>query len=398
MPLEVLCEILGYLTPRLGPSETRRLGTSNRRGDSMRNELSLSTLLTRERDRRSHKRLHSRALVSGFCKTAAVFYMVCCHQYQQRGSSGNGDCQDQYINDHHRIFTSSPSYPIDEDNEYCQRTTPSPSSSSKVPKRYTPTRHPVAPSPPNLQPTISRLPLPCHQMRSSTTTHVVQAPRLAFCLPMETPKASQSTPQTSTRHFSPALSSDAEKNGWPIHVSNQRSEALNFADNFFDLSIMNLAIFFSPNQGLDGAKEIYRILKPGGVGLVNCWEYIPWLIPFQSAYELVRAKKIPTGPLAVWHDGQHLQKVMRDAGFKQEDMKMERHEAWLEVKRQDLREWAEKIWAYMAGVAGWVEGDEEKWDQAVDTLTESLLVQPGTEITDDVVKMMGSQWVVVAKK
>ncbi|KAH6910484.1 S-adenosyl-L-methionine-dependent methyltransferase [Coprinopsis sp. MPI-PUGE-AT-0042] len=198
--------------------------------------------------------------------------------------------------------------------------------------------------------------------------------------------------------FLSALSSDAEKNGWPIHVSNQRSEALDFADNFFDLSIMNLAIFFSPNQGLDGAKEIYRILKPGGVGLVNCWEHIPWLIPFQSAYELVRAKKIPTGPLAVWHDGQHLQKVMRDAGFKQEDMKMERHEAWLEVKRQDLREWAEKIWAYMAGVAGWVEGDEEKWDQAVDTLTESLLVQPGTEITDDVVKMKGSQWVVVAKK
>ena len=47
---------------------------------------------------------------------------------------------------------------------------------------------------------------------------------------------------------------------------------------------------------------------------------------------------------------------------------------------------------------GWFDGDEGTWDQAVDKLVELLLVQPGTTVDGDEVRMKASQWVVVAQK
>ncbi|KAH6887161.1 S-adenosyl-L-methionine-dependent methyltransferase, partial [Coprinopsis sp. MPI-PUGE-AT-0042] len=123
-----------------------------------------------------------------------------------------------------------------------------------------------------------------------------------------------------------ALSAKAEQNGWPIQVSNQKMQALNFADEFFDLSVMNLAIFFSPNAGLDGAKEIYRTLKPGGTAVVNCWEGNAWIVPSQLTHEKMRPGKAFPLPTVQWFDGKHIQKVMLDAGFKEDDLKVERSE------------------------------------------------------------------------
>jgi ubiquinone/menaquinone biosynthesis C-methylase UbiE len=67
--------------------------------------------------------------------------------------------------------------------------------------------------------------------------------------------------------FLDALQSDVEKNSWPIEVSNQKSESLSFPDNYFTHSINNIGIFFTTSTGLDGAKEIYRTLQPGGTAV-----------------------------------------------------------------------------------------------------------------------------------
>lgn len=198
--------------------------------------------------------------------------------------------------------------------------------------------------------------------------------------------------------FLAALSSKAEKNGWPVHVSNQKMQALSFEDNFFDVSVMNLAIFFSPNSGLDGAKEIYRTLKPGGVAVVNCWEDNAWIIPSQVTHEKMRPGKGFNLPAAEWADGKHIKKIMVEAGFKENGMKVDRSEAWAEVNKDGLRDWVEKIWSYMGGIAGWLENDEDTWDKALDTFIDSLLAQPGTKVEGDEVKIKGSQWVVVARK
>ena len=198
--------------------------------------------------------------------------------------------------------------------------------------------------------------------------------------------------------FISALSNTVAEHNWPVSVSNQKSEALSFADNTFTHSLTNIAIFFTSSAGLDGAKEIYRTLQPGGIAVVNCWAHVTWLFPVKTVHETIRpGKPFPT-PVVAWHDGQHIQKVMRDAGFKEEDMKIERSDAWAVVKRDGLREWAEKSWAYLGGIAGWFDGDEETWDQAVDKLVDLLLVQPGTTFEGDEVKMKASQWVVVARK
>lgn len=88
---------------------------------------------------------------------------------------------------------------------------------------------------------------------------------------------------------------------------------------------------------------------------------------------------------------------MKEAGFKQENVSVETSEAW--AKTSDLRDWAEKSWAFLGGVAGgWREGDEEKWDQAVDTMVEALMEQEGTKKVGDEVWMRASQWVVIATK
>ncbi|KAH6910467.1 hypothetical protein BKA70DRAFT_1424132 [Coprinopsis sp. MPI-PUGE-AT-0042] len=84
--------------------------------------------------------------------------------------------------------------------------------------------------------------------------------------------------------FISVLSSQVKENNWPIEVTNQKSEALSFSDDYFDLSAMNLGIFFTSNAGLDGAKEIYRTLKPGGTAVVNCWGNIIWLIPIKLTH------------------------------------------------------------------------------------------------------------------
>ena len=198
--------------------------------------------------------------------------------------------------------------------------------------------------------------------------------------------------------FLSALTHTSESNSWPIEVRNEKSEALSFVDNTFTHSITNIAIFFTSSAGLDGTKEIYRTLQPGGTAVVNCWAHVTWLAPIKAVHEYIRpGKPFPT-PIVPWYDGQYIQKVMREAGFEEENMKIERSDAWAVVNREDVREWAEKTWAYLGGIAGWFEGDEAMWDQAVDKLVELLLVQQGTVVDGDEVRMKASQWVVIAKK
>ncbi|KAJ8112767.1 hypothetical protein OPT61_g4940 [Boeremia exigua] len=198
--------------------------------------------------------------------------------------------------------------------------------------------------------------------------------------------------------FLSALEDAAKEHAWPVSVTNQRSETLNFPDSTFTHSLTNIAIFFTSSAGLDGAKEIYRTLQPGGIAVVNCWAHVTWFVPVRTVHETIRpGKPFPT-PVVAWHDGQQIQKVMQEAGFKEEDIRAETSDAWAVVKKEGLREWAEKSWAYLGGIAGWFEDDEKTWDQAVDKLVELLLVQPGTVVEGEEVRMKASQWVLVAKK
>jgi SAM-dependent methyltransferase len=198
--------------------------------------------------------------------------------------------------------------------------------------------------------------------------------------------------------FLDVLRTDAAQHAWPIAVTSQKSETTSFPADTFDYSITNVALFFTSNAGLDGAREIHRTLKPGGTAVANCWRHITWLMPIMAVHKATRPGKPWPTPVVLWNDGQQIQKVMREAGFREEDVRLESSEAWVKVPKAELRTWAEKAWSYLGGVGGWSDGDEDKWDEAVDLLTKLLLEQPGTKIEGDEVWMKASQWVVIAKK
>ncbi|KAF2787478.1 hypothetical protein K505DRAFT_223888, partial [Melanomma pulvis-pyrius CBS 109.77] len=122
------------------------------------------------------------------------------------------------------------------------------------------------------------------------------------------------------------LQEDATANSWPIEVSNQRSEALSFPDNYFTHSITNIGIFFTTSAGLDGAKEIHRTLKPGGTAIVNCWGHVTWFLPMKTVHDTLRPGKPFPAPTINWSDGQQIRKIMLEAGFAKDHLRVEQSE------------------------------------------------------------------------
>jgi SAM-dependent methyltransferase len=196
--------------------------------------------------------------------------------------------------------------------------------------------------------------------------------------------------------FIAAISSTAKEHEWPVQVTNQKLQDLSFSNDFFDLSVTNLAIFFAPEEG---TKQIYRTLKPGGTAVVNCWGYVAGVVPAQVTHEKMRPGKPFPIPGIDWSDGTKLQEIMIGAGFNKENMRLEKSEGYVELDGEDaLREYVEKTWSFMGGVAGWLANDHETWDDAIDTFIASLRLQPGMEVVGDKYRLKGTQWVVVAKK
>ncbi|OAL46721.1 hypothetical protein IQ07DRAFT_469677, partial [Pyrenochaeta sp. DS3sAY3a] len=126
--------------------------------------------------------------------------------------------------------------------------------------------------------------------------------------------------------FLDALQADVLAHSWPVDVSNQRAEALSFPDAYFSHSITNIGIFFTTGGGLDGTREVYRTLQPGGVAVLNCWETLTWLLPFKQVHEVLRPGKPYPAPPILWNDGVQIQKVVREAGFLAEKTRVERSE------------------------------------------------------------------------
>ncbi|KAK7181331.1 hypothetical protein DPSP01_007390 [Paraphaeosphaeria sporulosa] len=198
--------------------------------------------------------------------------------------------------------------------------------------------------------------------------------------------------------FLDVLSEDAARNSWPVEASNQRSEKTNFADAFFDYDITNIGVIFWTGGGADGVKEVYRTLKPGGTALINCWQSITWMLPIFLVHKQFRGDAAFPAPPVNWTDGQQLRRVILEAGFTEEKLRLERQEVQSVVPAGEFREWVEKTWAYLAGIGGWHEVDAEKWDEEVDRLAEVLKQQPGTTVEGGNVSMKASQWIAVVEK
>jgi ubiquinone/menaquinone biosynthesis C-methylase UbiE len=92
-------------------------------------------------------------------------------------------------------------------------------------------------------------------------------------------------------------------------------EKLDFPDSTFTHSITNLGILFYKSAA-DGARELYRTLKPGGVAVVTSWSSIGYLEAIQATQEDARPHdepfKLPVSE--EWLKPSHVERVMKENG------------------------------------------------------------------------------------
>jgi len=79
-------------------------------------------------------------------------------------------------------------------------------------------------------------------------------------------------------------------------------------------------------------------------------------------------------------------------------VRMEKAKSVWEV--DDLDEWVVYMWSVLGRMeTGWIESDEEKWDEAVKVFGEEIRRQEGVEdLGGGKARMMGWCWIAVAEK
>jgi SAM-dependent methyltransferase len=94
-------------------------------------------------------------------------------------------------------------------------------------------------------------------------------------------------------------------------------EFLTFPDDTFTHSITSLGIQFFTDP-VKGAHQIFRTLKSGGTAVVTTWEELGYLPAMHKSQLTVRPNDTPFKvPIPeVWFQQTHVEKTMRDAGFK----------------------------------------------------------------------------------
>jgi SAM-dependent methyltransferase len=175
------------------------------------------------------------------------------------------------------------------------------------------------------------------------------------------------------------------KNKWPAEAFKMDASALDFPDETFTHSIGSAIVFVLPNDGIDAMKEMYRTLKPGGIAIVNSWAYTPTLPAIHVACKKTRpaGTPLPRQGLEKWEDAKVLQDVLIKGGFSPDKVSL--HQKDVHVTIGDLKRFSTMIWSFIAGTttAGWLESDEEKWDEAVDAVAEALTLTKGFEKLED---------------
>ncbi|SPJ73704.1 uncharacterized protein FTOL_03434 [Fusarium torulosum] len=170
------------------------------------------------------------------------------------------------------------------------------------------------------------------------------------------------------------------KNKWPAEAFKMDASALDFPNETFTHSIGSALVFVLPD-GVGAMKEMYRTLKPGGVAIVNSWAYTPILPAIHAACKKTRpaSTPLPRQGLEKWEDTEVLRDVLIKGGFPPDKVSL--HQKDVHVAVGDLKRFSTMIWSFIAGTttAGWLESDEENWDEAVDAVVEALALTKGFE-------------------
>jgi len=178
-----------------------------------------------------------------------------------------------------------------------------------------------------------------------------------------------------------ATAAAAASKGWAdsVKTASMLAEALNFDADFFSHSFTNFLINSAKEPGKI-ISEIYRTVKPGGTAIVTTWATVAHINGVLAANTVTRGPDAfhPVQGGTEWYDPAHSEKALKDAGFL--EVKMEQCDSYLKIA--DLRRWSLIAWSFFGGMipGGWTEADDGKFQQAVDTIHDTLLKTPGIEL------------------
>lgn len=164
----------------------------------------------------------------------------------------------------------------------------------------------------------------------------------------------------------------AQNPSWPVKVENMDACSQAFPNNTFTHSF-TMFVFSGLTDDIGAAKHILRTLQPGGTGVVTVWSEMPWHLAFQNAHHKTRGENEPMAPYLSmsWYKKEKLEQVLTDAGCK--DVKFIQKSGWA-VLGTDLRHWVTIAWTFLAApVGGWQQRDEDKWDEAIDSIVKELV-------------------------
>ncbi|KAJ4292409.1 hypothetical protein N0V90_009071 [Kalmusia sp. IMI 367209] len=168
----------------------------------------------------------------------------------------------------------------------------------------------------------------------------------------------------------------ATENNWPVEAI--KADAGKFdtviADSTFTHAIGTAFVFVLPGDGIPAIQEIYRTLKPGGIAALNAWAYVPNMGPIRIASTRTRPEGTPNlrGGMDKWENADFLLSVIEKGGFAKEKITLVKRD--VHVTTTNIDRYATMLWSFIGGTTavGWLESDEEKWDEAIEIIKSEL--------------------------
>ena len=175
---------------------------------------------------------------------------------------------------------------------------------------------------------------------------------------------------------------------WPAEAIHMDSTSLTFPDGTFSHTLANAVIFVLPNDGVDAVKEIHRTLKPGGTAVINCIAYGPNIIPIQQTAVRTRPQgtPLPRQGSEKWQQPDFLKSIVEQGGFTNVKVMQTPYRS---TTKTDLTRFATMLWSFVGGTSsvGWLQSDEERWDEAIGVLGEELQKVKGFKLTENGVEL-----------
>ncbi|KAF2972893.1 hypothetical protein GQX73_g738 [Xylaria multiplex] len=163
---------------------------------------------------------------------------------------------------------------------------------------------------------------------------------------------------------------NADTLGWvtsEAYVEDSQNLA-RFPDGVFDAVVMSLGIF-TLSDAVAGAREMHRVLKPGGHAILTTWKTRRPQDIMSRVAEIIRpggsgGKSMDLDPK--WLTSEHLASVMTAGGFKAESMQLcETSPNWVHESLSDLLQACNSPMWTARFCKGWSEEEMGRWAEEV---------------------------------